>query len=86
RWSQSEDLSFIRQCTVYFDGQVLKDGEYIGRIGGMHNFERHIHQEYRDSKGNVLDTNKIVSQFMPDKFQCLNAYCHNPTKIKETKK
>ena len=73
-------------ASYIFEGQVLKAGEYIGRIGAMPNLPTHIHQEYRNSSGDTMDTNQIVSQFMPNDFRCRNNYCKNPTIIEEKKK
>ena len=70
-----------------FPGQVLRAGEYIGRMGGMSiggdPLPEHLHHEVTNMYGVLLDTASMRKMYMPEKdlegnkWEC-RGYCDNP--------
>ncbi|PJZ57697.1 hypothetical protein CH367_09740 [Leptospira barantonii] len=50
-------------ASYIFPGQVVRGGEYLGRRGGMINYDDHLHQEYRGSNGQLLNTRQIMDTY-----------------------
>ena len=72
-------------ASYVFPGQVMRAGEYIGRIGGMGKppLPTHLHQEYyRSGSVKPLDTSEIIQTYAPEvnkdgeRWVCRGDFCN----------